>query len=521
MAAGALLAGVVPAGAAPSVTGLTVRPPYFTPNGDGVTDSTELVFVPEAVADSVQVVVEVRRVSDESLVATPRPSTTVPAGVALTTTWAPPSVAEGVYRFDIVVTEGVESIAASAEVVVDLTPPVVTLGVIAPNPFDPAAAAPYDSLRVPFTVIGDSTTGTVVRVRTAAGVLTDTLGSFPGSGPGEFTWDGKTSAGVLAAAGSYVVRAIAADLAGNADTTSQSIVVDRDNPFFPGLADTVQTDTMPFTLSGSAGDLDRVIAVETSVDGGVTYQPVDSLSAAGPAVTWSTLLDFAGATRGFFRARLHAYDAAGHVGSDSVVVAYDNVIPVPILSTVLGDVTVTDGGTVRIRTEWSLPGLRVTANFLPIDFSYKAGEEQVLEEPAGTYTITYRVSPANTHNPGAGEVVIHASTGIVAGQDTVLVQLQDAGPRGNELVAVSRNRFDPEANETVTIAADRLNKSVRVQVANLAGQIVRELEGAGWIEWDGRRADGGICASGVYYLRVVVDGDTENRRVAVMRGGAR
>ncbi len=509
------------AGAAVTLSPPVVRPPYFTPNGDGRNDSTELSFTPGADGDSVAVRVEVRRVADNVLVDTPRPQTNVAAGAALVTVWAPVAAVEGAYRFDILVTDGVASVTDSAEVVVDLTVPVITLGAVAPNPFDPAAPAPADSLHVPFTVVSDATTGTVVRILTEAGVLVRQLGTFTGPGTSSFSWDGKNAADALQATGRYVVRAIATDLAANADTAAQSFTMDREAPTFPSAADTVQTDVMPFTFRGSALDFDRVVLVETSVDSGATYRAVDSLSAPAALVQWATQVDYPGAAPGFSRLLVRAYDAAGHVARDTVVVAFDDEIPAPLGSVVLGDGAVRDGETVRIRTEWSLAGLDVSANFSQLDFDYAAGDETVVESPPGTYTISYRVSPANIRRAEAHEVTIRASTGIVAGRDTVSVLLEEGGPRGDELVAVSRNRFDPDAGETVTLAAERGTAGVSVTVANLAGQIVREITGTGFAEWDGRGEDGDVCGSGVYFLRVTVDGDTENRRVAVLRGGAR
>lgn len=520
LAAFAALAAVPdPVAAAVTLGPPTVRPPYFTPDGDGRNDSTELSFVPGADGDSVGVRVEVRRASDAALVDTPRPLANVPSGAALVTVWSPGPIAEGGYRFEILVTDGMDSVTDSVTVVVDLTPPVVSLGAVAPNPFDPAAPSPADSLRAPITVVGDATTGTVVRILTEAGSAVKTLGSFPGSGDAVFTWDGKGAADAIQPTGRYLVRAVATDLAGNADTTAQAFVLDREAPLFPAGVDTVQTDAMPFIYRGTALDLDRVVLVETSVDSGATFRAVDSLSAPAASVQWATSVDYPGATPGFRRLVVRARDAAGHTARDTVVVAFDDAIPAALGSTVLGDGTVRDGGTVRIRTEWSLSGLDVSANFSALDFDYVADRETVVENPPGTYTITYRVSPSNIRRAQAHDVTIRASTGIVAGRDTVSVTLEEGGPRADELVAVSRNRFDPDAGETVTIAADRGTVGVSVTVANLAGQIVRELEGVGFVEWDGRGQDGGICGSGVYFLRAKVEGDTENRRVAVLRGG--
>jgi len=517
--AAVLAAAAGPVAAAPSVTGLDVRPGHFTPNGDGRTDTAEVSFVPGGDADSVGVRIEVRRVAGDVLVGVPRPLSPAPAGDRVEQVWDPGPILEGTYRFDVAVFDGADSVVASALVVADTTAPDVTLGALVPNPFDPASDPPANLLHVPFTVATDSSTVTWLRVRGASGAVVDTLGSWTGPGSGEVAWDGKASDGRAVASGVFSVRAIATDRAGNADTTSQSFTLDQEGPVLAALADSLQTDTLPIAIGGSIVDVDRVVAVETSADSGATWLPADSLSAPGPSVTWSTSVTFPSVTPGFHRLRVRARDAFGHTTRDSLVVAYDTQIPAPISSTVLGDGRVADGEVLRIRTEWTMPGLHVTANLSDVDFGWTPGAETVTEGPAASYLIEYRVTPSNVRRAEGKTVVIRASTGIVAATDTVSVILEEGGPVGAELVAISRNRFDPDARETVTIAGDRPSIALRVRVANLAGQVVRELEGSGSVEWDGRSTDGRTCGSGVYVLRVQADEDVEVRRVAILRGG--
>jgi flagellar hook assembly protein FlgD len=512
------------AAATPTISGLTVRPAYFAPNGDGRADSTEVSFVPGGAGASVDVRVEVRRVTGDALVGTPLPPTSLPAAVQVRVGWNPGPIADGAYRFDVLVVDGPDSLVSSAVVVADTAAPAVTFfGAVGPNPFDPASSPPNNVLRVPVRTLADSTsaTATVVDILDSTGAETDTLGSFVGSDSVEVTWNGKTSGGAAAPSGHYTARAVAADLAGNADTALVAITVDREAPTLGGTADTLQTTTFPFVVTGNAADADRVVAVTRSFDHGATYGLVDTMSPPGPAVTWSTAVTYPSPAPGFFSLRIRAQDAVGHVTEKIHVVAYDTARPVPVTSEVLGGGSVADGDTVRIRTEWNLAGLRVSANFAPLDDSFSPGRETVTEGPPGTYLIAYRVSPSSTRAPDEKRIGIHASTGIIAGVDTVSVALVDAGPRGGELVSVSHNRFDPDAGERVFVAAKKASAAVHLQVYNLAGQQVRRVEGAGWVEWDGRGEGGVVCGSGVYFLRVDVDGEVEVRRVAVLRGGGR
>ncbi|MCI0635228.1 MAG: T9SS type A sorting domain-containing protein [Actinobacteria bacterium] len=513
-----LLGGAGSARAAATIEAVTVRPGYFTPDGDDVTDSSEISFVPGGAAASVTVQVEVRRDADDVLVDTLVPAASFPQGVALVRSWAPGAIADGRYRFDILVVDAADSAFASAIVVADTTNPDVTLGVLAPNPFDPASDPPANVLTIPFSVVSDSTTATSVRVLTIAGAFVDSLGVLVGPGSSQLAWDGRDATNAAAVSGPYRVHAIATDLAGNADSTSQTITLDREAPQFLALADSLQTDQLPFLISASATDVDRVTAVTISTDGGSTFVAVDTMDPPGPQVDWSTSVALPGATPGFFPLIFRATDALAHTAQQTVVLAYDTVLPVPVASLVLGDGTVEDGETVQVETQWNLPDLDVSANFALLDFAYAPGAETVREGPPGTYVLTYRVSPSNIRSSGTKQIVITASTGIVAGQDTVSVVLVDAGPRDDELVAINHNRFDPEAHERVSISAIRPSDGVTVDVYNLAGQRIRHLAGSGFVEWDGTNEAGEICGSGVYHLQVAVDDETETRRVAIVRG---
>ena len=522
--AGSVLAAALaaPAQATPTIESLSVQPSYFTPNGDGRTDSTEVSFIPGGAADSVTVRVQVRRVSDETLMATPLPASRLSVDSTVTRGWDPGPIADGAYRFDVLVVDGADSLQASAIVVADTVPPIVSFGAVAPNPYDPASAPPNNILLVPVTVVSDTTTATTVRIHNDAGALTDSLGTLHGAGTNQLTWDGKNAAGVAALTGHYFIRAISADLAGHADTATVAFTLDREAPtislFNADSSGTLQTNVLPVTLAGKARDFDRVVAMTVSVDSnGVTYVPVDSLSAPDSSVSWFTSVTYPGPPARH-HLRLRAQDAVGHVAERLFTVAYDDTFPVAISETVLGGGHVTDGDTLRIRSVWSLSDLILSARLSPLDSGWELGDEDVLEGPPGTYLITYRVTPTNSVLPASKRIAITASTGIVAVVDSVTVELLDEAPRPDELVLVNRNRFDPDSGDHVTIAATTASAPVKVQIYNLAGDRVRLLEGRGYVDWDGRGEGGVVCGSGVYFLHVQANGGTEVRRVAILRG---
>ena len=85
-------------------------------------------------------------------------------------------------------------------------------------------------------------------------------------------------------------------------------------------------------------------------------------------------------------------------------------------------------------------------------------------------------------------------------------------------VSVFPNPYDPAMGE-VTVAA--LPVASKVMVATISGEVVwtgSEEDGDGGVRWDGRNAAGKPVDSGLYLVRVVHQGATQLRKLAVVRG---
>jgi hypothetical protein len=497
------------------VTDLEVTPGYFSPNGDGVNETVEARFTPIAAAGSVSVDVSVARVSDGFLMATLVAGETRPTGVEIREPWTPGPIADGRYRFDVVVTEGAVSDSASAEVEADSTPPQVTWGVVGPSPFDPVDAP----LALEVRVVSDATTTTHVIVRQDDAVV-DSLGTVAGADTVTLSWGGRRADSTQAPGGRYELFALARDLATNADSTVRDVTLDRLPPAIRvDQPDTVQTDAFPVTLTGRATDGDEVSLVEASFDSAQTFVTADSLTAPADTVGFGVVVDDPAPAPGRRRVVLRARDRYGHTAQRNVVVAYDLLLPAVTSTDLLTPQgAVRDGDSLVVATVWNQPGLTVTADFGNLDTGYADGDEAVADEGGGLYTVRYAVSPSNGRRSGAKNVIVRASTGVLAATDTLSIELVDS--QGGDLVAINRNRFDPLAGETVQIAANG-TQPVEVDVYGLDGCRVRLLIGDGHVEWDGRNEDGGDVASGVYLLRVRSGDEEEVRRVAVLRGGSR
>jgi flagellar hook assembly protein FlgD len=497
--------------AVPTITALEVRPTHFSPDGDGVQDSTEVLFTPVSAESTVTVDVSVVRDSDDVTVAMLLAGAVHDAGAELTVPWIPGAVAEGLYRFEVGITDGSGGDSASADVIVDTTDPTVDIRNLSKNPFDPLAGA----LLFNVVVTSDSLTSTVMHAL-QAGLVADTLGTRAGAGTFTATWDGNLMTGMNAASGRYELRAVSTDPAGNTAEDRQAVTVDRLPPTIePDHPDTLQTTSFPVALAGNAFDEDRVAMVSASFDSGKTFVPADFMSAPGDSVQYTVDVTDPAPEPGARKVVLRAADSAGHLTTREILLRYDTFLPVPVSSRIIDDDgVVADGDSLLIESVWDVPGLSVRADFTDLD---GGTAQQVTDEGGGRYLIRHRILPTNTRPAGTRRIVINGSTGVLVVPDTLEVTLADR--HQGAPASVNRNRFDPLAGERVTIAGTSTTAAIKVEVYDLSGRRVRLLEGSGFVEWDGRNEERSDVASGVYLLRIRA-GDAEDvRKVAVVRGG--
>ncbi|MBM3307141.1 MAG: T9SS type A sorting domain-containing protein [Candidatus Eisenbacteria bacterium] len=523
------------------LTGIGAIPDPFSPNVDGVYDSTAVHYT---LSETAAVIVSV---ADSSL-------------VELATLWAGWEGAgdrrhwwngrvggavagDGRYAFVVTaVPQGGGLEQAVAPLRLDTDPPVVLQLEALPARFSPDADGVADTLTVSGSAAFAHASDRVrVRALTPSGSVVRSI--LPPSGSGSFRarWDGRSDSGVVSPDGLYVIEAEAWDLAGNSSEATVLIDLDIAPPRLgarfpqPGAAEFRVADTLA-VVTGWAYDRAGVRAVQVSLDG-VAWTGVGASGA--DTVDWSHALVCGACVPGVadesVSLRVRAYDGAatadglGHVNTTtsanpilSVPVVFDVAGPIHTSSTVQAPgPRFTPGQMITISTRWDSRGYTIAADFSRVDSEFLPGLVQVIDSGGGTYLVKYVTSDANALLPVTNARVIITATDAFQRSvpDSSVTVSVATGSSEVEAFELDRNAFDPSAGESVTIGLGGGSGISRVAVYNAAGALVRSIEasGASSIAWDGRGDDGEALSSGVYFVRIRSGGNEAVRKVAVVK----
>jgi flagellar hook assembly protein FlgD len=517
-------------------------PSPFSPNADGVFDSTAVHYTLSDVAAVSVTVLD-------------------SAEVELTTLWSgleeagarshwwdgdlPTGPApEGAYYFRISAdfTGPGSPEVATCGVTIDKTPPGLTGFDVSPTRFSPDGDGVGDSVSIRTVVHQDDPSdGIVLRVLDAGDEPVRTLFSGAAAGSLLVYWDGTGDGGGTVDDGLYYVVAETRDSAGNTDESGALVDADTAPPWvMPSLPDTTidqwRVDTTVAELSGWAYDRAGVIGVEFSLDG----EEWTALATEGADTAfWSMSLPCSTCVSGsvdetigvMVRARDGVPTAAGvgHVNtstSDPAILSFDVVFDVaPPLheSSELKD-GVTDyyrGQTITITTQWDAGGYEIDADFSGVDSEFDPSGVQVSPSSTGRYTVSYQISGGSTLVPVTNVPVPVSATdyfGRTVTDESVNVNVR-AGSAGPSGLSVSANSFNPALGAEVTIGLGVYEGSARVRIYNMAGSLVRtiEVDDASEVVWNGGNDGGDIVASGVYILRIQTDEGEAVRKVAVVK----
>jgi flagellar hook assembly protein FlgD len=517
-------------------------PNPFSPNADGVYDSTA-VYYSLSEADLIYVTVR-----DSSFARLDTLSVAWQEAGEYSHWWdgkvGGELMPDGGYHFVI------EAVLASedscAAFTLDTTAPAITDLTAEPGRFTPDGDDVGDSLQISVILAPGGAADQMT-----AGIV-DVLGEpvrelYNGScvTPLELRWDGTNDAGAAAADTLYLVLVSAIDPAGNASERSVLVDLDTEPPRLAvDDADSVSGDVHVYapevSLSGKARDRAGVTRVEVSLNDGGSWSDVDAVTATqgSHVVQWEHAVactacapDVADET---ISVSIRAYDGTstaeghGHVNGThgsipilSFSVVFDVVGPAHVETGVSdADTIYFPGEKVTIETQWDAPGYDIVADFSEVDDTFETGDAAVADAGAGRYTVTYTISEQAAVPVLGAPVTISAGDGyhdpveITAATLSVL-----AAPLEPSAVTIDRNSFDPSDGDAVTVDLGSYLGDISVDIYNMAGTLVGSLEadGASEVTWSGENANGDLVASGVYFLRIRTDDKDVVRKVAVVK----
>jgi flagellar hook assembly protein FlgD len=540
-----VITGLAPTAAADLITDLGVIPTPFSPNGDGVFDSTAVHYVLSAEAD---VAVSIRD----------------SAGVELDQHFFP---AQGSGEHSLwwdgkadgsVVPDGEYVIVVEADplggppeedevaCVVDTQPPEVVDFEAVPSRFSPDADGVADSLFV-FLLLDhvEPSDQIVLSVVDTSGADIASLLSDTGIDSVAIYWDGTADGGGTASDGLYIVALEARDAAGN--LTEDGLLVDLDT--LPPLLAAYLTDAeageirVADTLALAAGrayDRAGIVSMEISDDGESWEDLAFSMPESLPAFTarWaSTVTCTTCAQTGLDETRTFSVrgrdgsptaGGQGYVNTETTanpIITFDVVFDVAgpdHVSTVVtdDDAIYLPGETITIESTFDATGYDVTADFGMVDSEFEESAVDVTPLAGGVYRVEYTISLDNTFVPvSVAPVTVTATDGFDRSDSGVVPVSVVEGGAGGEGLVVDANSFDPTSGEDVTISSDAASEGLLVDVFNMAGVLVRMLdaEGGSSVTWDGTNQNGEFVASGVYFLWIRTGDSDTVRKVAVVK----
>ena len=533
------------AAAADLITDLGVIPTPFSPNGDGVFDSTAVHYVLGAEAD---VAVTIRDSEGVELDQRFFPAQSVGEHSVWWNGTVEGSVVEdGEYRI-VVEADPLGGPPEEDEVacVVDTQAPEVLDFEAVPSRFSPDGDGVADSLFV-FLLLDhvEPSDQIVLSVVDTSGADVASLLSGTGIDSVAIHWNGTEDGGGVASDDLYIVELDARDAAGN--VTEDGLLVDLDTSppllavYFPDPeADEIRVADTLATAAGRAYDRAGVVSMEISDDGesweDLTFSSSDSLPAF--TVRWTTTVACTTCaqtgldeTRTFsVRGRDGSPTASGqgYVNTEATsnpivefAVVFDVAGPKHVSTVVTDDDAIYfPGETITIESTFDATGYDVTADFSMVDSEFEESAVDVTPLAGGVYRVEYTISLENTFVPVSAAPVTVTATDEFDRNDSGVVPVSVVeGGGGGEGLTIDANSFDPTAGEDVTVSYGAASDGLIVDVYNMAGVLVRKLdaEGASSVTWNGENQNGEFVASGVYFLWIRTGDSDTVRKVAVVK----
>ena len=215
-------------------------------------------------------------------------------------------------------------------VTIDTLPPTVTAASVSGTVVSPNGDGFHDAVTVSLTAPGATSWALAVAPVTGSGVGAPIVVRTGIGAPARASWDGRTAGGSAAPDGSYRVRLVAGDAAGNrvarswtvrVDTTAPTIAATGPATFSPNGDGAADVARLTWTASEAITGTARIVKGSTIVRSWAIT------AARGGAVAW-TGLNSAGAAvgDGTYAFRVTGRDAAGNLRIRSVPIVVDRTL---------------------------------------------------------------------------------------------------------------------------------------------------------------------------------------------------
>lgn len=483
------------------VSNISVRPAAFSPNGDGVNDTTVVSFTTSSEAKTVRIYVNVVDASEDTV-------TVLAGGEEHSTgevdfTWygtdiEDDPVAEGTYEFVIVAADDYYTTPPySASVRLDLTPPRF-LAYIHPNPYTPGLPL-ADSVLTAEIDVRDAEGGDLLTVTIDTREPPETLCTFsllPKDSIYICEWDGREHDD-----GMYNLYVRTSDPAGNSMAASYAIDLDIEPPEVSiESPEAGYINYIPTTYWVNATDRNGIDSLKVRFYAGSEFMVPDGYPRDECCYTWPESLRI----EDEFLLECVALDGVGHWGSEVKSVVADTTAPErPTIAPLPGKV-----GTELLE----VTGTGTAGDSVRVHVNNEMQKRAVISA-GGTFSVTVVLD--------LGPNTIYAVSADIAGNESP--------PSETSAVEYTEDTgiFVPEeftADSKIEINLPKEASRILIRVLSLEGSPVTDIiednpDLYNEIEWDLTDAAGKQVKNGVYVFVIeitYVDGSAEMEKKAVI-----
>ncbi len=266
----------VPAVASVGITGLDASPDPFSPNGDGVRDSTVVSFNLETDQEAAFIWVTVTDSEDRVVIRLAEAESAQPGPIEkkwLGQTSSGNPAPDGIYTFEVKAKAGSDSTPVSARsVFLDTTAPVIESVRPHPSPYAPEAPNADSLLTIDIDIAGSNQGDWLTAVMQVPDDPLTLCSPSLSANDSTYTcsWDGRENLDGL-----YTLQVTTFDPAGNSAVSSHSVDLDLKGPdLFIDYPNTAVMDTFPDVVRGTYFDRNDVVSIGFRFHGGMDYVEV-------------------------------------------------------------------------------------------------------------------------------------------------------------------------------------------------------------------------------------------------------